>query len=257
MSDSPLPFDPGPEPPVSPEQPPPEAPAPEPYPFWSYLDLAIFTILAFPSLLAGYGAIAVLFSILRFHPQNKILELLPAQALGYLLLFGVLYAIFRHYGRPFWKSLAWTAPRIPPLWIVSAGMGCAIVVAIAGNLIQTPNTENPMTELLKGRLNLTLMAIFGVTIGPLCEELAFRGFLQPLLVRSFGAVSGILIAAVPFGLLHFQEYGYSWRHVLLVSLAGAAFGWMRHATGSTLAATLMHSSYNALFFSAFMAKGSQ
>ena len=82
----------------------------------------------------------------------------------------------------------------------------------------------------------------------MCEELAFRGFLQPLLVRSLGTVPGILAAALPFGLLHFQEYGNSWRHVLLISLAGAAFGWMRHATGSTKAAAIMHASYNAIEF---------
>jgi membrane protease YdiL (CAAX protease family) len=80
------------------------------------------------------------------------------------------------------------------------------------------------------------------------EELIFRGFLQPLLVRSLGAVPGILAAAVPFGLLHFSEYGNSWRHAVLISGAGAAFGWMRHATGSTKASTLMHAAYNALFF---------
>jgi hypothetical protein len=78
-----------------------------------------------------------------------------------------------------------------------------------------------------------------------------RGFLQPLLVRSLGAIPGILAAALPFGLLHFQEYGNSWRHALLISLAGAAFGWMRHRTGSTMASTLMHASYNALEFFAF------
>jgi membrane protease YdiL (CAAX protease family) len=93
-----------------------------------------------------------------------------------------------------------------------------------------------------------LLATFGVTLGPLCEELAFRGFLQPLLVRSLGAVPGILAATIPFGLLHFQEYGNSWRHAVLIALAGASFGWMRHATGSTRAAAIMHASYNALFF---------
>jgi membrane protease YdiL (CAAX protease family) len=38
--------------------------------------------------------------------------------------------------------------------------------------------------------------------------------------------------------------------VVLISLAGAAFGWMRQATGSTRASTIMHAAYNALFFAA-------
>jgi len=76
-------------------------------------------------------------------------------------------------------------------------------------------------------------------------------------VRSLGVAPGILVAAVPFGLLHFQEYGNSWRHAVLISLAGAAFGAMRQVTGSTRASTLMHSSYNALFFLALLLDPSQ
>ena len=63
-----------------------------------------------------------------------------------------------------------------------------------------------------------------------------------------------LVAAIPFGLLHYQEYGNSWRHVVLISLAGAAFGAVRQLTGSTKASTLMHASYNALFFIALVAQ---
>jgi membrane protease YdiL (CAAX protease family) len=69
-----------------------------------------------------------------------------------------------------------------------------------------------------------------------------------VLVRSLGTVAGILATAVPFGLLHFQEYGNSWRHVLLISISGVAFGWIRHVTGSTKAAAGMHSAYNAFQF---------
>ena len=72
-------------------------------------------------------------------------------------------------------------------------------------------------------------------------------------MRSFGALPGILAAAVPFGLLHYSEYGNSWKHVVLISLAGAAFGWMRHATGSTKASTLMHAAYNGFQFALLFA----
>jgi len=102
--------------------------------------------------------------------------------------------------------------------------------------------------LQQGDLALILMTIFGVTLAPLCEELAFRGFLQPLLARSLGAPAGILIAGAAFGLLHFREYGNSWRHALLLTGAGTCFGWMRHRTGSTKASVIMHASYNGLLF---------
>jgi len=78
--------------------------------------------------------------------------------------------------------------------------------------------------------------------------------LQPLLVRTAGPVLGILGAAIPFGLLHYHEYGNSWRHAVVISLAGATFGIMRHVTGSTKAATFMHASYNAFLFIALFAQ---
>src|SRR3954462_7042221 len=128
-----------------------------------------------------------------------------------------------------------------PLSIVCAGWLTAFAVVLVGYLIHTPTTSNPLTELMHDRASIVLIGVFGVTLGPMAEELAFRGFLQPLLVRSFGVLGGVVFANVPFGLLHFVEYGNSWHHVILVGAAGIAFGFMRHATGSTKASTLMHS----------------
>jgi hypothetical protein len=178
-------------------------------------------------------------------------------ALGMLVLYGLLFGSLRMmfrviYDRPFWRSFGWAPLRLPPLMVVLAGMVAAVLVALASSLIHTPTSENQMTQLLETRADLLVMGTLAITLAPLCEELAFRGFLQPLLVRSLGAAPGILLAAVPFGVLHFHEYGNSWRHAVILSLAGAAFGVMRHASGSTKASALMHASYNALIFIALM-----
>lgn len=246
--------------PPAPVEPVPEAlpslpPAPDRYPFWGYGDLLLFAGLAIPCLLLGAGLVKLVLWVLHVHPAVRVAELLPEQFLGYVFLFGMLRLIFRlEYERPFWTSLAWTHTRMPVLWAGIAGISTAYGVAILSNLFQMPHTSNPMMDLLKDRTSVILMAIFGITFAPLCEELIFRGFLQPLLVRSLGAAPGILAAAVAFGLLHFSEYGNSWRHVVLISLAGAAFGWMRHATGSTRASTIMHALYNTLGFLALFAQ---
>jgi membrane protease YdiL (CAAX protease family) len=108
----------------------------------------------------------------------------------------------------------------------------------------------PMEELLRDRLSIALVGLFATTLGPVCEELAFRGFLQPLLTRTFGAVVGVVLAALPFTLLHGPQYGWSWQHVLPVGLAGLSFGIVRYVTGSTAAATAMHATYNLTVFSA-------
>ena len=233
----------------------PGPPHQERYPFWTYGDVFLFCGLAVPSLLLAWAVVKGAFAVMRLRPAAPAVEPLTEQFVLYLLLFGGLMLIFRlEYDRPFWRSLAWTGMRIPALWVALAGVACAYTVAVLGQAIHTPTGRNQITDLLADRASLLMMTVFGVTLGPVCEELAFRGFLQPLLVRSLGAVPGVLLAAVPFGLLHYQEYGNSWRHAVIVAAAGAAFGWMRHATGSTKAAALMHASYNGLFFVAALAQ---
>jgi uncharacterized protein len=245
------------EPPAAePQTPEPMPPRPPRDPFWGYNDLLIFLGIAPVALLLGAFTVNLFFRLLRIHPAAQVVELLPEQFAGYVLLFGGLAALFRiWYGRPFWRSLGWRALRLPFSLVMVAGVATAVLVAFGGAAIHMGDQPNPMTDLMKGRTALILMAIFGVTAAPIAEELVFRGFLQPLLVRSLGPALGILLQAIPFGLLHFQEYGNSWAHAILICLAGAAFGWMRYATGSTKASALMHASYNALFFAAAFSAG--
>jgi uncharacterized protein len=246
---------PQPEPPVVAPSPPEPPALPPRDPFWGYSDLFLFIGLLLAAALVSLGAVSLIFALLRPPDKSQVAEALIAQSLIYVLAYGALALQFRiHYGRPFWRSLGWTNLRFPAPMIMLAGAGTAIAVAYLGALIRTPTTNNRITEMLENPGTLIWVAIFGLTLAPVAEELAFRGLLQPLLVRSLGPAPGIIAAAIPFGLLHFSEYGNSWRHALLISLAGAAFGWMRYRTGSIKASALMHASYNALEFIAFISQ---
>jgi uncharacterized protein len=251
---------PGPQPPAPLTVPGPQPLAPLPVPgpwppapneaFWSYSDAFLFIGLALPAMLAGLGVVRGTTAVFHLHPVAAA-DVIAQQFAGYFFLFLVLLMIFRlQYERPFWESLGWRSIRWSPVQIALAGWGTAIAVNVTGYLLHTPNTNNPLTDLMESRSGLILVTIFGTTLGPLAEELIFRGFFQPLLVRSLGAVAGILLTALPFGLLHFREYGNSWRHAVLICGAGVAFGCMRHVTRSTKASALMHSAYNLLFFAA-------
>ncbi len=252
MSDPGLPeVPPPPEPPAAPLAEPP----PERFPFWSYGDLCLFLGCSLPCLLAGALLVKIFLVVSRVAVRSEVLKLLPAQFLGYLFLFLFLYLLFKiEYGRPFWRSLRWLRAGPSDAALVSLGVLAAFGVGFGSILLKTPEVATPMSKLLTDRTSIILLAAFGITLGPLCEELIFRGFMQPLFVKSLGAAPGILLAAVPFGLLHQQQYGCSWRHGLLITLAGAAFGWMRHRSGSTRASAVMHAAYNAAFFVALLAQ---
>jgi membrane protease YdiL (CAAX protease family) len=237
--------------------PPEAAPQRESYPFWGYSDLIVFFGLALPCLFLG--AIVVKFFVHVFHLRvgSMALELVPAQFLGYGFLFFTLYLILKfHYHQPFWQSLRWVRTERPSAArSVLYGFLLAFVVVLLGAALRTPDVQTPMKQLLSDRKSILLISIFAITLGPLCEELAFRGFLQPVLVRSFGPAGGIVLAAIPFGLLHLSQYGGSWRHGLLITVAGIGFGCMRYISGSTRAAALMHAGYNCIFFIALFQGG--
>jgi membrane protease YdiL (CAAX protease family) len=221
---------------------------PERYPFWGYSDLLLFAGMAVPAILAGSVLVKLIVRVFRIQ-LIPAAELLAGELAAYTALLLVLLAIFRlQYDRPLWESVGWKPTRIGPALLVAAGLVTAIAVAILAAAIKTPITENAMTKLLKDRESLILVSIFGVTIGPLAEELVFRGFLQPLLVRSLGIAAGIVVTAIPFGMMHYWQYGRSWRHVVLIAAAGAAFGSVKQSTGSTKASTIMHAAYNAVLF---------
>jgi CAAX protease family protein len=242
-----------PEPAAPPEPPSPPAPAPDAYPFWNYHDLFVFCGAAVTMyILLGLGVSAAV-QLLHLQVRSKILVLLPGQLAMYAFVFVFLALLFRlQYGRPFWASLRWTRTSQGVFPALPAGVLAAFAIAYLGVALRTPDLNSPMRSLLSDPHALVLVGILGVSVGPLVEEIVFRGFMQPLFVRSLGATAGILLAGVLFGLLHLPEYGDSWRHGLLITAAGASFGWMRHRSGSTLAATLMHAAYNSTFFVALI-----
>jgi hypothetical protein len=227
-----------------------EAPRQE-YPFWEYKDIILFFGVSLPSLVLAALLVRGMRALLPVLPASKALDVLLVQFLGYGFLFISLYLLLRiRYGRPFWSSLAWEGSSKAIGVAFFGGPAVAVTVAAVGLLLDPPKVNVPMEELLRDRLSIVLVGLFATTLGPMCEELAFRGFLQPLLTRTFGAIAGVVLAALPFTLLHGPQYGWSWQHVVPVGLAGLSFGIVRYVSGSTAAATAMHATYNLTVFSA-------
>jgi uncharacterized protein len=230
----------------------PPSTAPERDPFWGYADVALMIGLALPCLFLGLGVVRLLMWAAHLHFAKGV-EAVPETLVGYGLLFTALMMIFRvQYDRPFWRSLGWTWAGVSVFRCVVYGCATLLLVGTVARLIHTPPAAGPLIDMMKDPTALIVMAIFGSTAAPMFEELAFRGFLQPLLVRDLGAIGGIALTAAFFGGLHYSEYGESWRSALLVAVAGAAFGCMRQWTGSTAAAALMHASFNGLQFAALL-----
>lgn len=252
MSSPTWPVEPTPTPPPEPDRP--ERPVRPGEAFWGYQDLVILAGLALPSFILG---VLITRALGLINPGNtevpEAAGVLVAQFLAYGFWFGCLWALLRiRYRRSFWTSLGWLLPE-KPLWYYAAlGPVLAIAVGLLGGLLGKPDTEMPMLEMLKDPVALMLVGAFAITLGPLAEELIFRGFVLPLLARSLGAAVGVSLTAAFFALLHGEQYGWSWQHLIIIAAVGATFGVVRLRTGSTAAATVMHATYNLTLFAAIL-----
>jgi uncharacterized protein len=176
---------------------------------------------------------------------------LPAQLLLYILLFAVLWLIIEaKYGRPLWRSLGWAPSRIPEWQALLGGCLLSLAVGLLGVGLRTPQIKSPFDPFLHQPVWLVLFGVFAIFLGPVFEETVFRGFIQPLLTRDLGNLAGILLTAAAFGLLHAKEYSGAWQYVVLISFAGACFGWARVWGRSLAPAIYMHAGFNTVFFCA-------
>jgi membrane protease YdiL (CAAX protease family) len=218
-----------------------ETPAPR-VPVWGYEDLALFLGAVIPSLAIAVGVVRLgkRFAAQTFSSDG--FTQLVFQGIFYLLLMAVLRVILAwKYQAPFWRSLgcgldypyAWLYFLLGPLLSVTLG---SLTV-----FLRPPVTDSPIEELILDRRALILVLL----LGPMVEELVFRGFLYPLLARSLGPWLAILATAIPFALLHGAQNEWTWQLLVPIGLAGVVFGVVRYKTGSTVVAMLVHVGYNA------------
>lgn len=229
--------------PETPAQPPPARD-----PFWTYFDLLLVLGLLLPAM-ALIGLAAGL--VVAFVPASRADPtplILPTQLALYVLVYVDFWVVLKfRYGKPVMTSLGWRRPNLNLLVIAIGGAALAFALSGFASLLHTPKVPSPIDKLTSSPASLILFGIMAVTIAPLFEELFFRGFIQPLLSRTFGVIAGILLTAALFGLLHAPEYSWAWQYALTVSLAGAVFGWLRARTNSIVPSTIMHGCYNAVF----------
>jgi membrane protease YdiL (CAAX protease family) len=218
---------------------------PQREPFWGYSDLAVVMGLLFASIvliLIGAG----LFIATRPDLKTDPVFLLTTQMGVYVFVYLCFWVTFKtRYDRPVFSSLGWRPSRFSPLLAVGCGVGLAILLSLVGYAIHTPkDVKSPLDDLTATPGMLALFGLMAVTIAPLFEEMFFRGFVQPLFSRSLGTIAGVGITAIIFGALHAPEYGYVWQYAVCISLAGAAFGWVRASTNSIIPGTIMHGAFN-------------
>lgn len=185
------------------------------YPHASWADVAQKPVLALISELLAYAVVALYMALLvevKFHTR-------------------------------FWLAIRWNWPGIAGVSFLGIGV-LMLGLDMLGRFLPMPKTT-PFDQFFDSPLDAYLTAAFAITLGPLMEELFFRGFLYPVLARRTGAFWGIILTALPFGAMHYLQYR-SWSAVLIIVLVGVVLTTIRAITKSVASSFLAHVGYNGM-----------
>jgi membrane protease YdiL (CAAX protease family) len=173
---------------------------------------------------------------------QKPVSALLAQLLTYMVvgLYMILLVQGKYRAR-FSEAIRWNWPGIAGVSFVGIGV-LMLALDFLGRFLPMPKTT-PFDQFFARPSDAYLTLIFAVSLGPLMEELFFRGFLYPVLARRLGAAGGIILTALPFGLMHYLQYR-SWSAVLIVVLVGVVLTTVRAVTKSVASSFLAHVGYN-------------
>ncbi len=228
---------------------------------WSWRHFLVFLIFGVISQIALGVVVFGYYSSERHLSQRQILQLLNSQPQIQVLLNVVWFAavlLFLYItlgvlrDMPFWRTLGWkkldagpSARKTSPWVFFFAGSGLALFVAFSSTQIHTTN-KVPMEDLFKTQESALLLMAMAVLVAPLVEETVFRGYLYPLVARSFGILPGILVTGILFGMMHGAQLGWTPGFVILLSFVGLVFTLARARTGTVLASYLLHLGYNSM-----------
>jgi membrane protease YdiL (CAAX protease family) len=148
----------------------------------------------------------------------------------------------------------------PNRWTWSRTIAAAIGLSIATLTInafysrvvlQDKDSQAQTTAIVKG-LGSTGAKVIGflaiVVIGPIVEELLFRGYLQTALSKRMKQWLAIVVASCAFAAIHLQPAAFP-----MLALVGGVFGFLYHRTGSLRVSMALHMLNNGLAYVALLA----
>jgi membrane protease YdiL (CAAX protease family) len=231
-------------------------PPPKPEPAWNVFDVLLILIAAVvASALARAGGFAIARAVPGFQQLTREqfasnpIFIIPVQFAVYLVTF--IFArmlITVRAQQDFWVAVKWNFPApANAVTYVFAGVVMAFAAQIAGHFLPIPKSL-PVDRYFRQPGFAYMMLAFGVLVAPLVEEILFRGLIFPLLARATGVISGTIITALLFSLVHQSQLAQAWAPLLVIFGVGLVLTTIRARANSLAASWIVHLSYNATLF---------
>lgn len=183
-----------------------------------------------------------------------------AQALLVMLSLGVAAPLTLLLAHRQWPQL-WRLGQPPgfgfrpprhPLWLALAVAVGLVTPVLGGLLTQLLAQGHPVTQDIQQIGNSTPLALriplvlLVVSVGPLVEELLFRGVLLSALLQRWRAGWAIAVSALAFALVHLPGLEFQWYALPNLILLALALAWLRLRSDSIWPAVLAHGANNLL-----------
>ncbi|GLQ49716.1 lysostaphin resistance A-like protein [Dyella flava] len=188
-------------------------------------------------------------TLLQRPDSNALLVILVLPLIALLMLWFVHRTWPGLWANPRPPGFGLTAPSSANWYVLGLLIGLAMppIGAVMTQLLAhgqqvTQNVEE-ISRHASGNLRLPL-AIVAVTVGPLIEELLFRGVLLSALMHRLSTRWSVVICAALFGAVHLSGLDFQWYAIPNLMLLAAALCWLRLKSASLWPAILAHSVYN-------------
>ena len=123
-----------------------------------------------------------------------------------------------------------------------------VLTAIIGDSQAVQESNNTIIELSKSSGGLITVAL-ALGLAGVCEEFAFRGFLQSTLTRRYSFIPALIVSAFVFGLFHFDPQVV---YILSAMTAGLVLGFVYHHWNSYMVSAIAHSTLNLVVLAALL-----
>ncbi len=226
---------------------------------WAWLDVAILAFVGLGCAMVASRAAAIGVALLTGvqppqipgNPAAFTAWVAASQImLSVLLLLYLVVQVRVRLGTPFWRTIGYRPFALAGKSfgasrgiVFLAGMGLAVVIQIGGVAVRTQK-ELPIQRHFQTLEGMVLLAAMAVLVAPLFEETVFRGYLYPVVARSWGVPAGVVVTGALFGLTHAGQLWGGWGEIALLVVVGIVLTYARAATGSVLASFLLHLGYN-------------
>jgi len=153
---------------------------------------------------------------------------------------------------PNWGTLGWGVAALVTALVLGWAYGIAIEVFGIDALVSECDDQIPR-EVIDSAGLMVLAGIVAIAFAPVCEEIFFRGFIFPGLLRAWGVGLGILASGLLFSVAHIGPSMH--KTVIPIFIIGAVFAASYYRSGNILTPILAHLVFNSVSFAVLATVG--